>query len=49
METELTKKIKKLTHTYKPQMSTGPTGRTIRYADEVWTPNGIVFSILFME
>lgn len=40
METELTKRIKLLTHSYKPQMSTGEVGRTIRFADEVWTPTG---------
>lgn len=53
METELTKEIKKLTHTYKPKMgmrtSSKQTGRTIRYADEVWTPNGIVDSIRFED
>lgn len=49
METELTKIIKNLTHTYKPQMSSGAVGRTIRYADEVWTPNGIVDSIRFED
>lgn len=49
METELTKKIKRCTHFYKPKMSTGQVGRTIRYADEVWTPNGIVDSIRFED
>lgn len=49
METELTKQIKKCTHFYKPKMSTGEVGRTIRYADEVWTPNGIVDSIRFED
>lgn len=49
METELTKRIKQLTHSYKPQMSIGQVGRTIRYADEVWTPNGIVDSIRFED
>lgn len=53
METELTKTIKKLTHTYKPKMSCkskySKVGRTIRYADEVWTPNGIVDSIRFED
>lgn len=49
METELTKKIKRYTHFYKPKMSTGQVGRTIRYADEVWTPNGIVDSIRFED
>lgn len=49
METDLTKRIKQLTHSYKPQMSTGNVGRTIRYADEVWTPTGIVDSIRFED
>lgn len=53
METELTKEIKNLTHTYKPKMgvktSSKQVGRTIRYADEVWTPNGIVDSIRFED
>lgn len=53
METELTKAIKLATHTYKPKMgnrnSPGQAGRTIRYADEVWTPNGIVDSIRFED
>lgn len=53
METELTKEIKTLTHAYKPKMScrtrSKQVGRTIRYADEVWTPNGIVDSIRFED
>ncbi len=49
METALTKQIKVATHRYKPQMSSGRVGRTIRWADEVWTPNGIVDSIRFED
>ena len=49
METELTSKIKKLTHAYKPKMSNGVVGRTVRYADEVTTPHGIVDSIRFED
>lgn len=49
METELTKQIKRCTHCYNPKMSTGDVGRTIRYADEVWTPHGIVDSIRFED
>ena len=53
METELTKIIKKLTHTYRPKMGNrtkaGDAGRTIRWADEVWTPRGIVDSIRFED
>ena len=53
METDLTKKIKNATHTYRPKMSCkkskSDTGRTIRYADEVWTPHGIVDSIRFED
>lgn len=53
METELTKTIKKLTHTYRPKMGTktkaNDAGRTIRWADEVWTPHGIVDSIRFED
>ena len=30
-------------------MGTGQVGRTIRYADEVWTPTGIVDSIRFED
>ncbi len=47
METELTKRIKELTHGYKPQLPTKM--RTIRWADEVWTPSGIVDSIRFED
>lgn len=53
METALTKEIKNLTHTYKPQMGhkteSKKNGRTIRYADEVCTPTGIVDSIRFED
>lgn len=50
METELTKEIKSLCHTYAPKMSAGKVGRTIRYADEVWIPKkGIVDSIRFED
>lgn len=49
VETELTKKIKECTHFYKPKMSIGDVGRTIRYADEVSTPHGIVDSIRFED
>lgn len=47
METELTKNIKRATHFYKPLMNTEM--RTIRYADEVWTPSGLVDSIRFED
>ena len=47
METELTKTMKKLTHSFKPIMPTQM--RTLRYADEVWTPTGIVDSIRFED
>lgn len=40
METDLTKEIKKALHYYSPKMNSSM--RTIRYADEVTTPNGIV-------
>lgn len=46
METPLTAQIKKATHTYKAKMS---GLRTIRYADEVTTPTGIVDSIRFED
>ena len=46
METLLTSQIKKATHTYKPKMG---GLRTIRYADEVTTPTGIVDSIRFED
>lgn len=50
METQLTKTIKSLCHTYAPKMSSGKVGRTIRYADEVWVPDkGIVDSIRFED
>ena len=47
METELTKRIKGLTHYYAPKMKSNM--RTIRWADEVWTPSGIVDSIRFED
>lgn len=47
METELTKKIKNACHFFKPEMPTKL--RTIRYADEVWTPTGIVDVIRFED
>jgi len=47
METELTAKLKKLTHGFKPKLPTKM--RTIRWADEVWTPTGIVDSIRFED
>lgn len=46
-ETELTKRIKKLTHYYSPKLNSKM--RTIRWADEVWTPTGIVDSIRFED
>ena len=47
METELTKRIKALTHHYRPKLHTEK--RTLRWADEVWTPSGIVDSIRFED
>lgn len=47
METTTTKKIKALTHGYNPKLPTKK--RTIRWADEVWTPTGIVDSIRFED
>lgn len=47
METELTKKLKKAIHNYRAIMPTKM--RTVRYADEVWTPTGIVDSIRFED
>ncbi len=47
METELTKRIMALTHHYRPKLNTNM--RTIRWADEVWTPTGIVDSIRFED
>lgn len=41
--------MKSATHGYKPLMSSGKVGRTIRWADEVWTPSGIVDSIRFED
>lgn len=46
METLLTARIKQATHTYKPKMG---GLRTIRYADEVAVPTGIVDSIRFED
>lgn len=46
-ESELTKEIKRLTHTVNPKLSSKM--RTIRFADEVWTPSGIVDSIRFED
>jgi hypothetical protein len=46
-ETDLTKRIKQLTHYYAPKLNTSM--RTIRWADEVWTPTGIVDSIRFED
>ena len=47
METELTKKIKIACRGFKPEMPTQM--RTIRYAEEVWTPTGIVDVIRFED
>lgn len=47
METELTKNIKRSLHSFKPAMNSNM--RTIRYADEVWTPTGIVDVIRFED
>ncbi len=47
METDLTKRIKALPHLYRPKLNTEK--RTIRWADEVWTPTGIVDSIRFED
>ena len=47
METELTKNLKRAIHRYRPIMPTQM--RTVRYADEVWTPTGIVDSIRFED
>lgn len=47
METNLTKKIKAACHYFKPEMPTQM--RTIRYADEVWTPTGIVDVVRFED
>ena len=41
--------MKMATHEYKPLMNSGKVGRTIRWADEVWTPTGIVDSIRFED
>ena len=47
METELTKKIKKAIPFFKPAMPTQM--RTIRYAEEVWTPTGICDVVRFED
>ncbi len=47
METELTKAIKAATHYFNPKLNA--VMRTIRWADEVWTPTGIVDSIRFED
>lgn len=47
VETNLTKRIKALTHSYKPKLHSSM--RTIRWADEVWTPTCIVDSIRFED
>lgn len=46
METELTKTIKQRIPFFRPAMS---KMRTIRYAEEVWTPSGIVDVIRFED
>lgn len=38
-ESDLTKRIKQLTHSYSPKINSAM--RTIRWADEVWTPTDI--------
>lgn len=47
MESELTKKIKLACRYFKPALNTKM--RTIRYAEEVWTPTGIVDVIRFED
>ena len=47
METELTKNMKRGLVGFKPEMPTDM--RTIRYAEEVWTPTGIVDFIRFED
>lgn len=47
METELTKKMKRGVVFFKPAMSSKM--RTIRWANEVWTPSGIVDAIRFED
>lgn len=47
METELTSKIKRACHGFRPKLPTKM--RTIRWADEVWTPTGIVDSVRFED
>ena len=46
-ESELTKKIKRACYDFKPAMKTNL--RTIRYAEEVWTPTGIVDVVRFED
>lgn len=46
-ESDLTKRIKRLTHSYSPKINSAM--RTIRRADEVWTPTGIVDSVRFED
>lgn len=46
-ESELTRKIKRACYDFKPAMKTNL--RTIRYAEEVWTPTGIVDVIRFED
>ena len=47
METELTKKMKKGLASFKLEMPTNM--RTPRFAEEVWTPTGIVDFIRFED
>lgn len=47
MESELTKKMKRGLVGFRPEMPTNM--RTIRYAEEVWTPTGIVDFIRFED
>lgn len=47
MESELTKEIKSKLHNFKPVLNSRL--RTIKYAEEVWTPTGIVDVIRFED
>ena len=47
MESELTKRIKYLARSYKPLLPSKM--RTVRWAEEVWTPSGIVDLIRFED
>ena len=47
METELTKTIKRGLRSFKPEMPTQM--RTVRFAEEVWTPTGVVDVIRFED